>query len=210
LHDVVAHCMTVIVIQARAGQHLLASDPLAAADAADVIKAVAAEAESDISALVELMNPDRIVPLSADVLDQLVARAAATGTKVTARISGAVDDLDADLAATAHRIVQEALTNAFRYAPGAAVRIDLHCGGLVRLDVSNDAPARSPAADRQQADGQQVHLPDTAGQPLGLTGTGRGLLGMRERVSAIGGRLSWGPSPTGGWFVAASLPQPVS
>ena len=128
---------------------------------------------------------------------------------MTARISGAVDDLDADLAATAHRIVQEALTNAFRYAPGAAVRIDLQGGRLVRLDVSNDAPASSATCGGQKADGRQVDLPDTAGEPLGLTGTGRGLLGMQERVSALGGQLSWGPSPTGGWYVAAILPQPV-
>ena len=190
LHDVVAHCMTVIVIQARAGQQLLDDDPIAAAEAADVIRAVAAEAEADIGALVELMNPDRSVPLSKEVLDHLISRAAATGTTVTARISGDVDDLDQAVAATAHRVVQESLTNAFRHAAGAPVRIDLDCRQLVSLRVTNAAP--------------------TLVLPLGVTGAGRGLLGMRERVLAGGGQISWGPVESGGWAVAAMLPQPSS
>ena len=201
LHDVVAHCMTVIVIQARAGQQLLKTDPLAAAEAADVIRAVAAEAESDIAALVELMNPERVVPLSGAVLDELIARAAATGTIVTARMSGDVDDLDPACAATAHRIVQESLTNAFRYAPGAAVRIDLDGGRLVRLEVRNDAPSTDLVAVERTDD-------VGAGSRLGLVGAGRGLLGMRERVTAAGGRLSWGPASSGGWLVSAVLPNP--
>ncbi len=101
LHDVVAHCMTVIVIQARAGQQLLQGDPIAAADAADVIRTVAAEAESDIGALVELMNPERVVPLTRRLLDELVGRAVGTGTVVTAEIGGDPDGLDSEIAATA-------------------------------------------------------------------------------------------------------------
>ncbi|MEP6559562.1 MAG: histidine kinase [Nakamurella sp.] len=212
LHDVVAHCMTVIVIQARAGQHLLTSDPPAAAEAADVIRAVAAEAESDIGALVELMNPTRVVPLSAAVLDELIARAAATGTTVRVRITGAVGDLDPGVAAIAHRIVQESLTNAFRHAPGAGVRIDLDCERLVRLDVTNEAPLIGlVSADGRQRPGADDNPPTNAGPglQLSLTGAGRGLLGMQERVTAAGGRLSWGPAPAGGWYVQTILPQPL-
>jgi signal transduction histidine kinase len=211
LHDVVAHCMTVIVIQARAGRQLLATDPLAAAEAADVIRVVAAEAESDIAALVELMNPERVVPLSGKVLDELVARAAATGTAVTVRISGPVDDLNEVVAATAHRIVQEALTNAFRYAPGAAVQIQLRCGRMVHLDITNAAPGESTVGDEPsgRSVGDAPLTPTaTVGRPLGTIGAGRGLLGMQERVSVVGGQLSWGPTSTGGWSVAAALPPP--
>jgi signal transduction histidine kinase len=212
LHDVVAHCMTVIVIQARAGRQLLATDPLAAAEAADVIRVVAAEAESDIAALAELMNPEHVVPLSGKVLDDLVARAAATGTTVTARISGPVDNLDPAVAAAAHRVVQEALTNAFRYAPGAAVRIDLHCGRPAHLEISNAAPGESIVRAQLTDHPLGAERPPTAsgaaGRSLGPIGAGHGLLGMQERVSAVGGQLSWGPSPVGGWYVAAILPHP--
>ena len=72
LHDVVAHCMTVIVIQARAGQQLLARDPDAAAEALDAISASALEAEHDVAALVELVNPEQSRPLTRTLLDELV------------------------------------------------------------------------------------------------------------------------------------------
>ncbi len=116
LHDVVAHCMTVIVIQSRAGRHLLGSDPAAAKEALDVIIAVAAEAEADIGALVNLMDPELTRPLTRSLLDELVNRASATGATITAEITGDPADFDPATAVVAHRMVQEAITNAFRHA----------------------------------------------------------------------------------------------
>ena len=121
LHDVVAHCMTVIVIQSRAGQQLLSRDPVAAQETMDVIAAVAAEAEADIGALVALVDPDHTRPLTRNLLDELVARVARTGATITTEITGDPDELSPDTAIAAHRLIQEALTNAFRHAPGAAI-----------------------------------------------------------------------------------------
>ena len=183
-----------IVIQSRAGQHLLDSDPVAAHEAMDVIVAVAAEAAADIGALVELMDPELARPLTRELLDELVTRASATGTAITAEIAGSPDDLNPSTAVAAHLLVQEALTNAFRHAPGAPIRLTLRCLPPVTLDVTNDSPpSPDPLADLDR------------GQ-LAVSGAGRGFIGLRERVTALDGRLAWGPTAPGGWRVTAQFP----
>ena len=190
LHDVVAHCMTVLVIQSRAGQQLLGSDPAAAREAMDSIAIVAAEAASDIGALVELMDPDRSRPLTRNLLDDMISRAAATGTTIVAEVVGDPSTLDGPTAVAAHRLVQESLTNALRYAPGALIRIELDCGRPSSLVVTNDRPT----------------VPDRLANTVsGRLGSGNGLIGMCERVAAVGGRVNWGPTPADGWRVAATF-----
>ena len=121
LHDVVAHCMTVIVIQARAGQQLTDLDPDGAAEALDAILATAHEAENDLDTLVGVMDPHRASPLTREVLEVIVRRATTGGNRVDLAVLGDPDVLDPERAAVAHRVVQESLTNALRHAPGADV-----------------------------------------------------------------------------------------
>jgi len=206
LHDVVAHCMTVIVIQSRAGRHLLVTDPDGAKETLDAIVAVAAEAEADIGALVNLMDSESTRPLTRSLLDELVTRASATGATITAEITTELDDLDPATAGVAHRMVQEAITNAFRHAPGAAIRIVLSGGPVFTLEVTNGQPLL--------ATGRVVTPPtgrDRPSQPevdsLRDFGSGRGLVGIRERVLGVDGEVTWGATQSGGWRVIARFPM---
>ena len=185
LHDVVAHCMTVIVIQARAGQQLTDVDPDAAAEALDAILATAREAENDLDALVGVMDPQQTKPLTREVLEVVVRRATTAGTRVDLSVHGDPDALDPDRAAVAHRVVQEALTNAMRHAPGADVSITLDCRSGVTLTVEN-GPAASDAAPG--------------------VGSERGLVGIAERAADLGGTAYWAATPSGGWRLVVVLP----
>jgi signal transduction histidine kinase len=191
LHDIVAHCVSVMVIQASAGQRLTATDPSLAAEAFDSIGEVAQQAEAEIGRLLELLDATG-QQRGADgvrLIGELVTRAAAAGLAVSCRFSGSADGLPAPAADAAYRVVQESLTNALRHAAGAPV--DVVVAGTVEyveIDVRN-GPAVGP--------------------PSGLerSGGGRGLTGMRERVAACGGELEAGPVEAGGWRVAARLPR---
>jgi signal transduction histidine kinase len=191
LHDIVAHCVSVMVIQASAGQRLTATSPSLAAEAFDSIGEVAQQAEAEIGRLLELLDSTG-QQRGADglrLIGELVTRASAAGLAVSCRFSGSADDLPADAADAAYRVVQESLTNALKHAPGAPVDIVIAgTSGQVEIGVRN-----GPAA----------------GPPSGLEGSGggRGLAGMRERVSACGGELTAGPADGGGWQVLARLPR---
>jgi signal transduction histidine kinase len=194
LHDIVAHCVSVMVIQAGAGQRLTAADPSLAAEAFDSIGEAARQAEAEIGRLLDLLDA-RGEQGGADglrLIGELVTRAAAAGLAVSCRFSGSADDLPAPASDAAYRVVQESLTNALKHAPGAPVDIVVEgAGGHVEIDVRN-GPAVGP--------------------PSGLerSGGGRGLTGMRERVAACGGELAAGPAHAGGWRVVARLPRQPS
>ena len=191
LHDIVAHCVSVMVIQAGAGQRLTAVDPSLAAEAFDSIGEVAQQAEAEIGRLLDLLDADG-EQRDADglrLIGELATRAAAAGLAVSCRFSGSADGLPAPAAEAAYRVVQESLTNALRHAPGAPVDVVVTgADGYVEIDVRN-GPAVGP--------------------PSGLerSGGGRGLTGMRERVEACGGELDAGPAEAGGWRVVARLPR---
>jgi signal transduction histidine kinase len=186
LHDVVAHCMTVIVIQARAGQQLLGRDPDGAAEALDAISASALEAEHDIAALVELVDPHQSRPLTRTLLDDLVRRSVSTGIQVSLVVDGDLDRLSPELAVAAHRAVQESLTNAFRHAPGGDVEIEVRCRPSFEMTV--------------------VSTPALGAAPLSASGAQRGLDGIRERMAALGGTATWGLMADGRWLVAVAAP----
>lgn len=190
LHDIVAHCVSVMVIQASAGYRLIAIDPSLAAEAFGSISEVAVRAEAEIGRLVELLGhapPPRDTD-GIQLIGELVARAGAAGLAVSCRFSGSADGLPAEAADAAYRVVQESLTNAFKHAPGAPVEI-LIAGAAtgVEITVANLMPAGPPSG-------------------LERAGGGRGLAGMRERVQACGGEVSAGPADGGGWQVLARLP----
>jgi signal transduction histidine kinase len=191
LHDIVAHCISVMVIQASAGHRLAGQDPALAAEAFDAISEAVGQAESEVGRLVELLEHDRGMRGLDGIrlVDELVARAGAAGLAVTCRLHGPADGMPQQASEAAYRVVQESLTNALKHAPGAPVDVAIaEAGGRFEVSVTNGPPAAAPSG-------------------LELTGGGRGLAGMRERVLACGGELTAGPLGDGGWRVLASLPR---
>jgi signal transduction histidine kinase len=186
LHDIVAHCLSVMVVQASAGQRIADG----AAEALRSVAEAAAQAQAEIGRLVELLSGD-LPPGTSPRLPmagELVRRASVTGLAVSCRFQGPCDGLTPEASEAAYRVVQEALTNALKHAPGAPVDITI-CGqdAGVTVDVVNAAPPGNPSG-------------------LERSGGSYGLAGMQERVSACGGRLTSGPTASGGWHVTAFLP----
>jgi signal transduction histidine kinase len=190
LHDIVAHCVSVMVIQASAGQRLTATDPSLAAEAFDSIGEVAQQAEAEISRLLDLLGAtgEQRRAEGIQLIGELVTRASAAGLAVSCRFSDSADDLPAAVADAAYRVVQESLTNALKHAPGAPVDVVIAgASGHVEICVVNGPPV-GPQSGLEHA------------------GSGRGLAGMRERVAACGGEVTTGPADGGGWQVLARLP----
>ncbi len=192
LHDVLAHTVSVMTIQAGVGQDALARGSDGAAAALGTIRRAGREAMEEIQALVAVLrdgaDPTSTAPAPRlDRLSDLVAVAEAAGVKVdlSADVApGAASDV-AEL--TAYRVVQESLTNVVRHsrASTASVRLSI-VGPNLRVEVADDG--REPL---------------TAAADIG----GFGLRGMRERVESLGGHVEAGPDPEGGWRVAATIPR---
>ena len=172
LHDIVAHHLAVMVVQAGAGRMAAASgDTSRQGERFAGIRAAGGEALDEMARLLDLLETGR------ETLPRLLERARAAGLNV--RYDGP-DELGED----ARRIVQEALTNALKHAPGADVEIEVRGDELSVRD--HGARTRVTLAE---------------------TGAGLGLDGLRERAEAAGGRLAAGPAATGGWEVRATLPR---
>lgn len=186
LHDVAAHDLSAIVVQAGAADRLLDRDPERARDA---LRSIRTQGRRTLTAMRELVGIMRARPetevASLSTIDSLVATAHATGMTVTVRTTGSPAHLSPAADIAAYRLVQEALTNARQHAPGAAVEVCVeHRAADVTVTVHNG----------NSVDG------DTA------PGGGHGLVGMRERVRHCGGDFRAGPTDTGGWCVTARLP----
>ncbi len=189
LHDVVAHAVTVMVVQAAAGEYLVSHDRAAAGEALDASSASAQQAQTDIGRLVGLLDQERTFPGQLS-LTQLVAGARTAGLAITFQEHPPARQLPPDLGDVAYRVVQEAVTNAMKHAPGVPVDISTSCDErCFRVTVDNPVPAGSRS-------------------DLAVTGGGRGLVGMRERIGEHGGRLTAGPRGDGHWRVCAELPLP--
>jgi signal transduction histidine kinase len=178
LHDVVAHSLSVIAVQADAAEAALAHDAALAAAPMRAIRDSAREALTDMRQMLQLLrDDDRDREPARGLMDlpELVAAMRAAGLDVDAELPGQVDVHPA-VGLTAYRVVQEGLTNALRYGDpaGASLRVVL-----------------TPAA-------VEVRLRNRAGNRPGELGGGRGLIGLRERVSATGGVLT--ARPVNGWF----------
>jgi signal transduction histidine kinase len=185
LHDIIGHAISVMIIQAAAGQRLVDRDPAAAKQAFASIAESARQGRDDLQRLVDLLGGTSVDSPDLALIDEVVTRAARSGLDVSCRFEGAREGVPAPLAHLAFRVVQESLTNALRYAPGAAVRVAVSGSDrFLRVRVENE-PARS---DRP-----------------GVEGTGRGLIGLRERIQQEGGQLTAGPTENGGWAVGAVL-----
>jgi signal transduction histidine kinase len=176
-----------MVIQAAAGQRLVGRDPARAQQAFTAIAESARQGQEDLHRLVELLGGTVIGGPDLTLIEEVVTRAARSGLDVSCRFEGDRDGVAVAAAHIAFRVVQESLTNALRHAPGAAVRVLVNgsARGLT-VRVENECSER---------------------ERLNLSGTGRGLTGLRERVQELGGQLLAGPTPHGGWLVEATLPS---
>ncbi|MGW1975057.1 histidine kinase [Streptomyces sp. NPDC001889] len=195
LHDVVAHHMSVISIQAQVAPHLTENPSDELRENLAGIRRSAVDALAELRRVLGVLRSEDALSQAVrhapqptlDRLDELFARVRATGLVVTARATGERRPLPPGVELSAYRIVQEALSNAMRHSPGAAVRVDTRyqpSGIMIR--VTNSPPER-PA-------------PPTPG-------AGHGLLGMRERTAMLGGELACGATPDGGWEVWVTLPR---
>ncbi|TDC89382.1 sensor histidine kinase [Actinomadura sp. 7K507] len=191
LHDVVAHHMSVIAMQAEAAPFKIPDLPDAARQTFGVVRDSAREALTETRRVVGLLRSDdddaeRAPQPGLDRLDELVGAARGAGLSVAVVVAGMPRPLNAGVDLSAYRIVQESLSNASRYAPGSQVNIEVKYGSeTLGVSVSDDGARSTP---------EESH------------GGGHGLVGMRERVTMLGGRLNTGPREDAGWSVAAELP----
>lgn len=186
LHDVVGHALSVMVVQAAAGQRLVDRDPASATRSLEAIAESARQGRVDLQRLVDLLGGVEQADADLSLVDDAVRHAARAGLDVRCVFGGDLDAVPATAAHLAFRVVQEGLTNALRHAPGAAVRVRVEATGeAVRVLVENDA---------------------AISRPTGLIGSGRGLQGLGDRVRDLGGTLSAGPLGGGRWAVRAELP----
>jgi signal transduction histidine kinase len=192
LHDVVAHSVGIIVIQAQGARRVFDRDPERAREALDSIEQTARTALADMRSSLGVLRDQSGSPLREPQpglaeLDGLLERAREGGLEVELAVEGQPRTLPRGVDLSAYRIVQEALTNTIKHAGPARSRITLRYGEReLEVEVSDDGPGPSV---------------NGAG-----TGSGHGLLGMRERVASHGGEVEAGSGPDGGFVVRASLP----
>ncbi|MEU7868273.1 sensor histidine kinase [Dactylosporangium sp. NPDC049140] len=201
LHDAVGHHLALITVQAGVATHLLDSQPARAREALTHVRRAGRTALEELRDTIGLLRRPGEPALPVDPLPglaglpELLATHTAAGQPVTTTTGVAGDDdvgsVPAPVDLTAYRVIQEALTNACKHAPGAAVVVDLRY---------------EPAALRIRIDNGPAPPPSTEGAVV----PGLGLLGMRERVVALGGSLAAGPRPDGGYRVEVLLPRSVS
>ncbi len=192
LHDVVAHCVSVMVIQASAAGLVMTEDPVGAGAALRVVETCGRDAMVDLRRIMGVLrrnddNRDGLVPGLAQ-LGALIERTRTAGVPTRLRFAGGRRVKVAGVDLVAYRVVQEALTNVVKHAPGSRATVKVSIGSdLVDVVVTNTASGSVSTGRR---------LPES----------GHGLTGMRERIAIYGGTLSAGPTPTGGYAVHASVP----
>ena len=193
LHDVVAHSMGVMVVQAQGADRIMETDPDGAREALKAIAVTGREALDEMHRMVGLLRrPEQGSDLTPQPglseLDRLVEQAREAGLPLAVQVAGSVRPLPAGLDLAAYRIIQEALTNCRKYAEGAQANLVVrYADHKLDIEVINAAPAHIAIRSSTAA-------------------SGHGLVGMKERVALYGGQLSAGPRPDGGYAVHASLP----
>ena len=199
LHDIVAHHVSVVVIQAQGAQRVADRDPDRARQAMADVERTARTALEEMRRMLGLLrSPDDAedtgtLDVAHGVADiaALAARLAGAGVAVTTRTTGEPFAVPEDVGLAVYRIAQEALTNVLKHAGPAHAEVHLHYGEQLEITVTDDG--RGAAA-----------VLTGAAPP----GGGRGITGMRERVAMLGGRFTAGPRPGGGFRVHAVIPRP--
>jgi signal transduction histidine kinase len=201
LHDVLAHNISLISVQAGVGLHLLDERPEQARAALAAIKDASREALGELRSVLDVLRRDddaapRVpAPALTTDLTTLVTRANTAGVEVGVETTGERRPLAPGVDRAAFRIAQEALTNVTRHAGGAHARVLVaYHDEALTLEIVDDGGAATAGAHGGAANGG------------GTAGTGNGITGMRERATALGGSLDAGYRPGGGFFVRARLP----
>jgi signal transduction histidine kinase len=187
MHDVVAHSMSVMVVQAGGARRILERDPVRARDAAELIAGTGREALVELQRLLGVLHLEPAAAPTLDCLDGLVERARAGGLPVALTVDGVRRRLPDGVEHAAYRVVQEAITNAIKYAAAAPTEVHVSYG---LRDLELHVGDRGPGA----------------GAPGRIGGGGHGLVGMRERVRIFGGELHTGRRDGGGFEVRARIP----
>jgi signal transduction histidine kinase len=193
LHDVVAHAISVTVLQSRGARRLLGRDEAKVRSALDAIEHTNTQALGDMRRLLAILRDTEGDAATAPQpslsrLDELVADVRGSGLSVELSTAGESDDVPPGVDLSAYRIIQEALTNVLKHAGPATARVELTYGeDDLTLRVTDDGKA--------------------AAAPNGSPG--HGLIGIRERVAVVGGEVEAGPCPGGGFEVRARLPYSV-
>lgn len=192
LHDMVAHSIGIIAIQAGVGGRVIDSQPAEARNALDAIEATSRDALSGLRRMLTALRKDDpgAAPLGPapglDELGRLAEAAGDAGVTVEVLASGEPRPLPPDVDLSAYRIVQEAVTNVVRHAGTDRCRVTIGYGdGELAVEIEDDGHG-------------------------GVVGTGYGLVGMRERVALLRGEFAAGPRPGGGFRVAARIPAPAA
>lgn len=195
LHDVVAHRVSLVTVQAGAAKTVVRRDPEAARRAMEEVENAARQALDELRHLLDVLRPETEPdtlgpqPLLADVR-HLVETMAEAGLDVTLTMDDAPAGLAARVDLSAYRIVQEALTNVIRHAgPGTPTEVRIR---TVRAGAGGDR--------------MQIEVLDRGEGAAVVRGSGHGIVGMRERATLLGGTLTAGPRPDGGFRVVAELP----
>jgi signal transduction histidine kinase len=197
LHDVVAHAVSVIVVQADGASYAIRSNPELAERAVRTISETGRGALAELRRLLDVLRNEeagdgpRVPQPNAAALGELAERVRAAGVPVRLHVAGDLVALPAGISLGVYRIVQESLTNTLKHAgPGAAAVVSVrHDGDTVEIEVHDDGAGRAHAL-----------------VPAGPLPGGNGLIGMRERATVFGGTLEVGPAPGSGWRVRAMLP----
>lgn len=194
LHDVVAHHMSVITVQADSAPYRIEGLPPAAHEEFAAIAAGARESLNEMRRLLTVLRSEgtegELTPQPGlSRVQQLVEAAVRAGVPAELAMSLPADALPQSVDLSAYRIVQEALSNVVRHAPGASTKVSITSDGTALTLLVVNGPADGPAAPLESH-----------------PGTGHGLVGMRERVRLTGGELDTGALPDGGFRVAARLP----
>jgi signal transduction histidine kinase len=220
LHDVVAHTMATITVQAAAATQLLRDKPDEAAESLRAIRAASKDGLRELRATLDLLrsappaageassaelaDPTQPAP-GLDRLDVLAARVRAAGLPVSVTVTGQPRDLPALTGLSAFLIIQEALTNTLRHAGPATATVTVHyAADALCIEVADTGRGPGgPAAPGNQGTGNGAGR--AAGGEAGIH-PGYGLRGMRERAAVAGGTVEAGPRPQGGFLVATRLP----
>jgi signal transduction histidine kinase len=191
LHDIVAHSVSLMVVQANAGERMATRDPQRAAEAFATIGEAARQAEMEIQQLVDFLGDQHPASPSAGlrIVEELVARVEASGLSISCTLSGDIEQVSDQGADTAYRLVQESITNAMKHAPGSAIVVAVE--------------GRPTGIELRVVNGPSLET----GSGLERSGGGHGLPGLRTRILNCGGSLFSGPTAEGGWCVNARIPR---
>ncbi len=195
LHDVVAHSLSVMVVQATAGERLIARDPARAAESIASVAETGREALAEMRRILGVLDnrpesehgTNELVPQPGlNDIDALIERCRGAGMQIDVHRSGADVSLGAGVELAIYRIIQEALTNVLKHAGTARVKLQLQLDDPVVIEVADDGLGLAA--------------------PKSPDGRGRGVIGMRARVESVGGEFHAGPRPGGGFVVRAVVP----